>query len=81
MDEDDDMPAFSANDDPAWRNRVAQKQTDVNTQLPSTRPSLFDMSYDDVDLTEEEAIELGRLLENRLCRPLQVISESHVIVG
>ncbi len=74
------MSAFDTYNNPAWRNRVAQKQSDVIAQPPNTRPSIFDMSYDDVELTEEEALELSRLLENRLCRPLQEISEAHVIV-
>lgn len=74
------MPAFDASRMPAWRQRFTQSQCGEMAQPSSPEPNFFDMSYDDVYLTDEEAVEVTRVLENGLSRPLHEISEAHVIV-
>lgn len=42
-------------------------------------PRMIDLIYEDIILTEEEAAELKRLMDNKLCRPIPPVNTDHII--
>lgn len=56
---------------------------DVNTVTGNKEMEKFissaELGYEDVILTEEEADELQRLMDNKLCRPTYPITTDHII--
>lgn len=49
--------------------------------MTQKKPNCADLAYEDTLLTEEEATELKRLMDNGLCRPKFEISTDHIIRG